>query len=706
MGPVDEFYRKRAGLCPAVHFMSTDSQFRPGLKRIVSPVTEAGFLSGSRCVVPAVLVALLMTMHSGCRTVSLEPATESFASVETSGEANAYLLRAEELYRARQYAEALVVCVDLAQRYPNARGLEEMRSRILKAHLEERWEQAFEREEISENRMVLEALESRDVPDTYRLPRNVEAREPEGFLDETSPMVVALDTPVDIHLKNADLPLIIDYLAKDTNINIIADQDIGKGKTVNIEADNIPLREVLDYISRNMGVNFHVGHNLLWVTVPGEDQKVPLHTRIYKLQKGLQWHGDDWGSPTNEISGSGDLRAVSGKAAVLSTNKTYIVKMIDAFTEPVEGSLTHLDHATHTLFVRNSWENLRTIGRILEALDIDPPQVFIEARFVETSVADLREIGLEWILDSPWVTSTKTVLQDGQQTTPTRTQLDAGGVSRFNPFTADDAGPTDLGPQGSFGERRPGAPSTVDQGLNLTYQGILTEPMFTAVLHALDISGTGKTLSVPRMTTLNNSPAKFRNGEDLRYYEMFKSQAFSLLDQNRRAFTVTVLIPDGRPALEELGITLVAVPSVGADRQSINLMLTPTLSRLEGFLSYQDVDTTNTVNEIQQVTVKLPIISRREIQTKVVVRSGDTVVMGGLIDTVEQETVHKVPYLSEVPVLGKLFQRLDATEETRNLLVFVTATVMSESGESLVPLRTADPPRSARVDPIGMIPPP
>jgi len=643
-----------------------------------------------------------MITYGGCGTVDPEPTAAEPSTPEISAEAKAFLLRAEELYRAGEYASALVVCVDLAQAHPNAPGLNEMRRKIMQAHLEARWEEAFERDELARSKMTLEAIEAGDVPDTYKLPRYVEQEELPGFLDENSPMAVALETPVDIHLKNADLPLIIDYLAKDTNINIIADQDIGKGKTVNIEADDLPLREVLDYISRNMGIEFHVGENMLWVTTPGEGKQVPLHTRIYKFQKGLQWHGDDWGSPTNKLAGVGELRAVSTKAAVLSTNKTYVVKLIEMFTDPVEGSRVHLDHSTHTLFVRNTWENLKTINSIIEALDVNPPQVFIEARFVETSVADLREIGLEWILDSPWVTSTKTVLQDGQPTALTRTQVDEGDVVNFRPFTADGTGQTDLGPQGSFGQLRDGIPRTSDQGLNLTYQGIITEPMFTAVLHALDISGKGKTLSVPRMTTLNNSPAKFRNGEDLRYYEEFAAQAFSLLDENRRAFTVTVLVPKDRPSLEELGITLVAVPSVGADRESINLMLTPTLSRLEGFLSYQDVADTNAVNEIQQVVVKLPIISRREIQTKVVVRSGDTVVMGGLIDTVKQETIHKVPYLAEVPILGKLFQRLDVTEETRNLLVFVTATVLSESGESLVPLSAASPPRTERVEAPGI----
>jgi type II secretory pathway component GspD/PulD (secretin) len=191
-------------------------------------------------------------------------------------------------------------------------------------------------------------------------------------------------------------------------------------------------------------------------------------------------------------------------------------------------------------------------------------------------------------------------------------------------------------------------------------------------------------LSVPRVTTLNNSPAKLRSGEDLYYFNKFQAQALQLLDDNNKRFTLSVLIPDGEPKLEELGVTLVAVPSVGANRRSISLLLTPTISRLEGFVSYQEEESESaTFADVQQVVAKLPIFSRREIQTKLVVESGETVVLGGLIDTVSQETIHRVPLLGSLPWVGAAFRRTDVTEENKNLLVFVTATVISERGESM-----------------------
>ena len=115
--------------------------------------------------------------------------------------------------------------------------------------------------------------------------------------------------------------------------------------------------------------------------------------------------------------------------------------------------------------------------------------------------------------------------------------------------------------------------------------------------------------------------------------------------------------------------------------------MAPFISELKEFISYQDeAPQEATGREIRQVVVKLPRISRREVQTKVVVDSGETVVMGGLIRTVSQETVRRVPILGSLPLLGPLFRRTDATEEQRNLIIFVTATVISERGESLIPL--------------------
>lgn len=600
-------------------------------------------------------------------------------------EASPQLEHARDLYRRGDYNAALIACVELIQTSPNTPGLVELRNRIIQASLDERVLQARDREEESKNIMSIEPVEKTGIPESYSIRRRVEDTS-DPLVPPPGRMQQVLDRPVTMHLEGANLSDLIDYLSMDTNINIIADQNLGGNKTLNIHVDNTPLRELLDYISRNLGVEFYAGDHVLWAAPAGSKQGAPLKTRIYRFRRGFQFHGGDWGENSSGKTDESMIETLSRKATVLSTEKSHIERLIEQFVPPSEGSQFYLDRSSHTLFVRNTPDNLALIETIINSLDVNPPQVFIEARFVETTLSDLRELGIEWVLNSPLVTSRTTALRDGMPTRVTQTQIDEGASISFDPFSSDDSGTFPLGPQGSFGLVRPGNPQTASQGLNLTYNGILTEPMFNAVLHALDISGDGRTLSVPRVTTVNNNPAKLRNGQDLRYFEEFKAQAFNLVDEDNKRFTVTVLIPAGKPVLEELGITLVAVPSVGADRQTISLLLTPTISRLDGFLSYQDdsLGATNVANQIRQVVVKLPIISRREVQTKVVVGSGETVVMGGLIDSVQQETEHSIPFLGSIPILGNFFKRTDTTTEQKNLLIFVTATVLSERGESLL----------------------
>jgi type IV pilus assembly protein PilQ len=602
--------------------------------------------------------------------------------------------QAEALYAEGAYAEAMEVCVELARIDPRMPELDELRHRILTALTEQRTEQNAARAPLDFLRAAQDVADRITLPDTYGTRRPVDERARDSLLP-AGPMTEVLNTRVSIQLQNASLTALIRALSADEAINMIADENLGEDRQINIDVQDVPLREVLDYIGRHFGIQFHTGENLIWVSARDPEQPAPMETRVFRLRTGIQFHGEAWGEvPEEQRLTTNDIATLTRKATVPPRERSYLEDVINLFVPPVSGSALHVDYNTHTLFVRNTPENLQAIAAIVDALDINPPQILIEARFVEISQADLQEIGIDWILGSPVTLSRTGVEQDGVWTRQPRTVIDEGGSIRYDPYRSDDAGMFPLGPQGAFGLLRPGNPPTSGQGLNVTYRGVLTEPIFSAVIHALEISGRGRTLSVPRVTTLNNNPAKMRDGDDLLYYEEFEAQAFALVDADNRRYTVTALIPKGRPKMAELGFTLVAVPSVGADNRTISLLLTPTISELKEFISYQDETPQEaTGREIRQVVVKLPRISRREVQTKVVVDSGETVVMGGLIRTVSQDTVRRVPILGSLPLLGPLFRRTDATEEQRNLIIFVTATVISERGESLVPqVRPAAPP--------------
>ena len=85
--------------------------------------------------------------------------------------------------------------------------------------------------------------------------------------------------------------------------------------------------------------------------------------------------------------------------------------------------------------------------------------------------------------------------------------------------------------------------------------------------------------------------------------------------------------------------------------------------------------------------MRLPIFREQDMTTKVIVQSGETVVLGGLITTIESKKVSKVPILGSIPLIGSLFRHENIEELNQNLLVFVTATLLSQRGESLVPVK-------------------
>ena len=126
---------------------------------------------------------------------------------------------------------------------------------------------------------------------------------------------------------------------------------------------------------------------------------------------------------------------------------------------------------------------------------------------------------------------------------------------------------------------------------------------------------------------------------------------------------------------------------------SITLQLLPEISEFVRYETYEvgagnggnnGQNSTTTTNGTS--TVKIPIFRRSKIDTEVIVQSGETVVMGGLITSSESKHKDKIPFLASIPLIGLLFQNDLTDNDQKNLLIFVTATIISERGENLIPM--------------------
>lgn len=131
----------------------------------------------------------------------------------------------------------------------------------------------------------------------------------------------------------------------------------------------------------------------------------------------------------------------------------------------------------------------------------------------------------------------------------------------------------------------------------------------------------------------------------------------------------------------ETGPILDVVPYVLSDGYTINLTLIPSLIEFTGYQNPPSLNGFSTGNlNVVLLPTALPAFSVREVTTTVNVWDGQTVVLGGLINSEIQEEKDTVPFLGEVPVLGRLFQSQWKTEVKRNLMIFVTSTLIDPAG--------------------------
>lgn len=191
---------------------------------------------------------------------------------------------------------------------------------------------------------------------------------------------------------------------------------------------------------------------------------------------------------------------------------------------------------------------------------------------------------------------------------------------------------------------------------------------------------------VPRVTTLNNREARFRVGEDTSYFEEVETDIMTSGGYGDSESRDNVTYDYDRPTIVETGYSLVVTPSVGADLSAINMVLRPEISSIKEWKKYRLSSLDSADNVENEPAIEIPIISRQYIETEAVVRSGETVVLGGLVDASKKQDTSGTPWLSKLPLLGYLFKNENKNEETKNILIFVTATLISDKGEELIPL--------------------
>jgi general secretion pathway protein D len=452
---------------------------------------------------------------------------------------------------------------------------------------------------------------------------------------------------------------------------IAAEGPIGiETRTVTLDFDNIPLGEAIRYICRGANLKFRIEPYAVIIAAAGEEFD-EMETRFYSVEAGVIRSK----ATRDTVGGFEDDDDDGGELFDIDPLEFFANKGVEF---PTKAKIDY-DARTSKLIVTNTPDNLRLIELILRELNRSPTQVTIESKFVEVAQTDINELGFEWLLlgeptgslTDPTAATTDLVLNKGRygqvkifKQGPGATESMSGGL-RF----ANDQGLT-----------------TSNDNL-LKFDSILGNIQYRTIIHALEQSASTDVLSAPKVTTLSGETAVIKMVQERFFPEDWTEpefQAGSASGGTTTGASFTPAIPQFGEATE-VGVIMIVTPTVAADGYSIDLDLEPEVVQFLQFddYSYEVTVEGNTIDAILQ----MPVISRRKVQTKVIVWDGETVVLGGMITEHVTSIDDKIPFLGDVPLIGRLFRSDVARSEKRNLLIFVTARLVNPAGQ---PIRTQE----------------
>jgi type IV pilus assembly protein PilQ len=499
------------------------------------------------------------------------------------------------------------------------------------------------------------------IPDTYG--KTVHEKGPLfEFESQKGRMVKVLEKEVTIHLDNVPLETMLINLSQTAGVNIVADKAVPALKqmlTVNL--DKVKLGEFLRYVGRNYDLQFQVGDELVWVVDAKDPKRLMEETRFYRLRKGFVLPAEFGAAQVSRTTTTAPN--ITSVAETVNLNKFVndmaptLPSLERAITNLFAGSKYMIDYEHNLVVARGTPEQLDVMEKLIREFDQPIQQVLIEARFVTLSKPAFMQLGVLWSAGS---TSATNILSS------TRAQDFTGLVNNQNFPNAVTAS----------GSVTP----AVGTGIQESFAKVLGVNDLNATISALEQTGESQTLSAPRLTVLNNRPASISDGQVQYYYE-----EYTVASTVQQYYTASSIVPSGKPTKVTAGAELNVLASISGDGRSIVLALNP---RVNGQVLLQTYTTVSqyTSSTTPPVTfdIKLPTYRTQDLATRVAVKSGETVVMGGVLERDKTTYVESVPVLGDIPLLGMLFRRRTEQDVPRYLLVFVTATIVKDNGEFLV----------------------
>lgn len=483
-------------------------------------------------------------------------------------------------------------------------------------------------------------------------------RSQEFFFDPTA--------KISMDFKDANIKDILKVFSVQSGANFIASSAL-QDRTLTLYLNNVAIEDAINQIFRANNLNYEfIEDSNIYIVKDMGGLMIETITRIYKLKYARienSWIDNEVDQKLNpenaEQTTSTSIRSSSGTTGETEKEEFGLTKIIKRILTE-HGKIVE-DRRTNSLIITDIPANFTRIDAVITQLDVPAPQVLIEVEMLDVSKQTADEMGLDW--SGVWMT-----LTGASRTTrfpfPNRMSdayVQAAGMQQSQVGTI--GGNAALGAAGALTN------TTLVKAFTF---GTLSAQALTAALRFIETKTDSKYLARPRIMCMNNELAEIK----ITTNESVGVTTGSLASQQSAAGAVTQI---SAPERAETGVKLRVAPQINMETGEITMYVEPsvkeaaagnTISTAAGNFTYRDPEERSTKSTLR-------------------IRDGETIVIGGLLRTRDNEQVQEIPILSKIPFLGKLLFTYHVggsgvntsgpgRTDQRELLVFLTPRIIRD----------------------------
>ncbi|ENU56628.1 Type IV pilus biogenesis protein PilQ [Acinetobacter guillouiae MSP4-18] len=436
---------------------------------------------------------------------------------------------------------------------------------------------------------------------------------------------------ISLDFQDIEVRRVLQLLADFTSINMVAADSVQGNITLRLK--DVPWDQALDIILKTKNLDKRRNGSVIWIApvtelIKAEEDEAKAIAQSVKLAPiQTEYIQLSYAKVAEVLKLLQDSRNPKGAQANNTTNTDSLA--LESLLS-LRGSAV-ADTRTNTLIINDTANNIDKIRKMIDLVDISVKQVMVEARIVRATTDFTKEMGVKWGILSQGINKNNDLLVGGSDKTlwDLRTPDDDGKYTITRPDNLNvDLGVTTAGA------------SKIAFGLIS-----MSDFMLDLELSALQSDGYGEVISTPKVMTADKQKAKVSSGQEIPYQTTSTAGG---------AATATTEFKD---ALLSLDVT----PSITPDGK-VQMQLNITSDSRGGVAPNGEI-----------------ILNKNEINTNVLVDNGETVVLGGIFEQETTSSQTKVPFLGDIPYLGRLFRKDVKSDNKRELLIFVTPRIVNDS---------------------------